>query len=153
MYAWKTCTCLHARMQSQHEPLCVPSALTGRDTGSFLPRAATELNPLTSNNALIGLYTCTLCLNSLPTSCSRVQKEQAGHSVHRWFALPNSKFSRHLNKSQQSFLFYCSISPQSANEIQNCGCLIGHCFATLNETVLGTSLSPFIGAYFTPSLI
>lgn len=27
----------HKATKSQHEPLCVPSALKGRDTGNFLP--------------------------------------------------------------------------------------------------------------------
>jgi hypothetical protein len=81
--------------------------------------------------------------------CSRVQSEQAGHSVRRWFGLSPSKFSRHLNKSQHSFT--PSLIYRSANETQNCGCLIAHCFATLNEAVFpGTPLSlPFMRTYFT----
>lgn len=56
--------------------------------------------PPTPHSPPNGPHTCSLYLDSLPTSCSRVRPEQAGHSVHRWFGLSRSKFSRHLNKSQ-----------------------------------------------------
>lgn len=56
-----------------------------------------------------GPHTCSLHLDSLPTSCSRVQPEQAGHSVHRWFGLSHSKCSRHLNKTQHSVLSSLSL--------------------------------------------
>lgn len=56
-----------------------------------------------------GPHTCSLHLDSLPTSCSRVQPERVGHSVHRWFGLSHSKWSRHLNKTQHSILSLPSV--------------------------------------------
>lgn len=97
---------------SQYKPLCAPSALTGRDAGNFPPRATTGLTLQHPHNPPNGPHTCSLHPDSLPTSCSRVWPEQAGHSVHRWFGLSHSKFSRHLNKSQHSALFY-PLSPIS----------------------------------------
>lgn len=138
---------------SQYKPLCVPSAFTRRDTGNFLTGATAELTLQHPPRPPNGPYTCSLYLDSLPTSCSRVRPEQAGHSVHRWFGLSHSKLSRHPNKSQHSVLSYLSLPPVCQWET-NCGSLIKVAlFCHLKRGYI--SLRPlislsFMRAYFTP---
>lgn len=84
---------------SQHEPLCVPSALTRRDTGNLLPGAATKLALRHPTNhkwpphmfSLPGFPANMVFNGSARTSrafCSQV------------VCFVPSKFSWHLNKSE-----------------------------------------------------
>lgn len=115
----------------QHEPLCVPSALTGRNTGNFQPWTTTEL---------------TLRRPTIPQMAPT-------HVLSTW--IPCQHLFQGFGQNKQGILFtgglVCpvpnilgtwtnhstlsslSLPHQFAKEIQNCGGLIGHCFATLNE--------------------
>lgn len=112
MCAEKTCLCLHTGCkESTRTPLC--TICINRERHGKLPAMSNnKAYPPAPHNPPNGPHTCSLHLDSLPTSYSRVQPEQAEHSVHRWFGLSCSKFSRHLNKSQYSFLS-CPLSPIS----------------------------------------
>lgn len=128
----ETRLCLYTRLQSHTNPSVYHLHQQGETQGTSCHEQQQSLLSSTLQSPKWPPHM--LSLPGFPAnSCSRLQPEQAGHSVHRWFGFSCSKFSRHLNKSQQSFLSYPL--PQSANAIQNCGGLIRHCFSILNEVL------------------